>query len=166
MRNRQWLIDGNPRGRPLEVADFRYHESEAAPLADGEVRVKVEYLSFDPSQKGQLENVSGYASGNEIGDVMRARGLGEVVESRAPSLAVGAKVIGGLGWQELATLPGRSLEEVPDDDLLTARLGPLGTTGLTAYFGLLHIGRPVPAWHATTRQPARSSGSSLAGSAR
>jgi NADPH-dependent curcumin reductase CurA len=49
-----------------------------------------------------------------------------------------------VGWQEYATLPGKALEVIPDDEFLTARLGPLGGTGLTAYFGLLRIGRPEP----------------------
>jgi NADPH-dependent curcumin reductase CurA len=75
---------------------------------------------------------------------MYARGIGEVVESRSPGVAEGTKVAGFVGWQEYASLPARSLEIVPDDDLLTARLGPLGGTGLTAYFGLLRVGRPEP----------------------
>ncbi len=63
--NRQWLINGNPRGRALALTDFKYNEAPLAPLEANDVRVRVEYLSFDPSQKGQLENVSGYASGND-----------------------------------------------------------------------------------------------------
>ena len=142
--NRQWLINGNPRGRPIELTDFKLNEAPLEPLADGDVRIKVDYLGFDPAQKGQLENVAGYASGNEIGNVMTSGGIGEVVESASPKLAVGTKVMGGLGWQQYATLPANRVEAVPDDDLLTARLGPLGTTGLTAYFGLLRVGRPEP----------------------
>ena len=87
--NRQWLINGNPRGRALALDDFLEQEVEMQPLEEGEVRVKVEYLSFDPSQKGQLENVSGYASGNEVGNVMPSGGVGEVVESRHRSVNVG-----------------------------------------------------------------------------
>jgi len=142
--NRQWLINGNPRGRALEMTDFKYHESELAPLADGQVRVKVEHLSFEPSQKGQLEVIAGYSSGASVGDVMSARGIGEIVESRADGAEVGAKVLGLLGWQEYATVSAKSLEIVPDDKFLTARLGPLGSQGLTAYFGLLHVGKPRP----------------------
>ncbi|NIP15025.1 MAG: zinc-binding dehydrogenase [Pseudomonadales bacterium] len=142
--NRQWLINGNPRGRALALTDFVESEAELDPLEDGDVRVKVEYLSFDPSQKGQLENIAGYSRGGATGEVMYARGIGEVVESRSASVAVGTKVAGFVGWQEYASLPARSLEIVPDDDLLTARLGPLGGTGLTAYFGLLRVGRPEP----------------------
>ncbi len=141
---RQWLINGNPRGRALSVDDFALHQAPLAPLADGEVRMRVEYLSFDPSQKGQMENVSGYASGNDLGSVMPAGGVGEVVESRNAGVAVGSKVAGRPGWQEYAVLPRGAAQVLPDDGLLTAYLGPLGGTGLTAYFGLLRIGRPEP----------------------
>ncbi len=142
--NRQWLINGNPRGRALVLSDFKANEAELTPLGDGQVRVRVEYLSFDPSQKGQMENIAGYTSGAEVGQVMSARGIGEVTESRHAGVAVGDKVAGAVGWQEYATLAGSSIEVLPNDDLLRARLGPLGTTGLTAYFGLLRIGRPEP----------------------
>lgn len=144
VRNRQWLINGNPRGRAIEMSDFVESAADLAPLADGCIRTRVEWLSFDPSQKAQLENVAGYAKGNDVGDVMYARGIGEVVESKDASIAVGTKVLGHVGWQEYADLPARSVEVVPDDDFLSARLGILGTTGLTAYFGLLRVGRPEP----------------------
>ena len=116
--NRQWLVDASPRGRALELTDFKYNEAEVVPLGKGEVRVKVECLSFEPSQKGQIEVIAGYSSGTAIGDVMGARGIGEVVESNDPGLAIGKKVLGSFGWQELATLPGRSLQELPNDQFL------------------------------------------------
>ncbi len=143
-KNQQWLVDASPRGRALELTDFKQNEVDLQPLGAGEVRVKVEYLSFEPSQKGQIEVIAGYSSGTTIGDVMGARGIGEVVESNAPGLPVGKKVLGSLGWQQLATVPGRSLREVSNDQFLTAHLGPLGSQGLTAYFGLLRIGQPEP----------------------
>jgi NADPH-dependent curcumin reductase CurA len=142
--NRQWLINGNPRGRALSLDDFKRHEAPMQPLADGEVRVRVETLSFDPSQKGQMENVSGYASGNDIGNVMTSGGLGEVVESRHATVKVGDKVSARVGWQEYAVLPGAAVQVLPNDEFLTARLGPLGGTGLTAYFGFFRVGRPEP----------------------
>ena len=142
--NRQWLIDGNPRGRAITVEDFLYHEASLHTLDEGQVRTKVEYLSFDPSQKGQLENVSGYAAGNDLGNVMPARGIGEVIESKNSRFKVGDKVTGKLGWQEISINQPKELEVIPNDDLLTARLGPLGTSGLTAYFGLLRVGKPEP----------------------
>ncbi len=142
--NRQWLINGNPRGRALSLDDFTLHEAELARLGPGQVRVKVEYLGFDPSQKGQMENIAGYSRGAAAGDVMGARGIGEVVESHDPNVTVGAKVAGMVGWQEYADLDARAVEVLADDDLLLAHLGPLGGTGLTAYFGLLRIGKPEP----------------------
>ena len=144
MQNKQWLINGNPRGRALALTDFLEAQAALQTLRPNEARVQVEMLAFDPAMKGQLENVSGYASGNDVGNLMPGRGLGEVVESNDASLPVGSKVIGRLGWQEYATVTTQDVEVVPDDDLLSARLGPLGVTGLTAYFGLLRVGRPEP----------------------
>lgn len=144
MQNRQWLINGNPRGRALALTDFKPTETEVGVPGDDQALVKVEYLGFDPAMKGQLENVSGYASGNEVGNLMPGSGIGEVVESNNKKLPVGSKVLGRLGWQEFATVSPADVQVVPDDDLLRARLGPLGTTGLTAYFGLLKTGRPEP----------------------
>ena len=140
--NRQWLIAGQPRGRALVEEDFKLDSAPIAAPSAGQIQVRVEYLSFDPSQKGQMENI-GYAQATGIGQVMNARGIGEVVASES-EVPVGSKVIGPLGWQEFATLDANLVEEVPNDDLLTARLGPLGGTGLTAYFGLLRIGKPEP----------------------
>lgn len=144
MQNRQWLINGNPRGRALALTDFLQTEVTLPPLEQGKALVRTEMLAFDPAMKGQLENVSGYASGNDIGDLMAGRALGEVVESNSKDLPIGSKVIGRLGWQDFGHVSAKDVEVVPDDDLLRARLGPLGVTGLTAYFGLLRIGKPEP----------------------
>jgi NADPH-dependent curcumin reductase CurA len=141
--HQQWLIDGQPRGRALRESDFKLQTSDLAPLEAGCARIRVEVLGFDPSMKGQMENI-GYAAATSQGDVMGASGIGEVVESNEPRLKVGDKVLGRLGWQEFMTVRARDVQTIPDDDLLTARLGPLGTTGLTAYFGLFRHGRPQP----------------------
>ena len=143
--NRQWLINGNPRGRAIEPNDFLLNEAELVPLAEAHVRVQVDVLGFDPALKGQMENVSGYASGNAVGDVMPGSGIGTVVESRSSSVPVGATVLGRLGWQEIADVPAKSLQVLPESANPTQWLGPLGTTGLTAYFGLLKVGQPEPA---------------------
>jgi NADPH-dependent curcumin reductase CurA len=141
--NQQWLIDGQPRGRALLESDFKRQTVELAPLEVDRARIRVEVLGFDPSMKGQMENI-GYAAATSQGDVMGASGIGEVVESNDPNLKVGDKVLGRLSWQEYASVRARDVQKIPDDDLLTARLGPLGTTGLTAYFGLFRKGRPQP----------------------
>ncbi len=140
--NRQWLINGRPRGRGLRDDDFKWVEGPAREPADGEVLVRTQVLSFDPAQKGWMENIGGYVAPTEIGEVMRGSGVGEVVASRSPGLAIGDKVTGMLGWQAYATLAAKDLSKVADDDLLTANLGVLGTTGMTAFFGLNKIGKP------------------------
>ncbi len=140
--NRRWLVNGDPRGRALALSDWTLEEFDMGSLADSEVRVKTEVLAFQPAQKGQMEVIPGYSSGNLIGKVMGAEGIGEVVESKSKEIGVGSKVIGPLGWQEFADLKPQQLRVVPDDGLLTARLGPLGSSGLTAYFGLLRVGQP------------------------
>ncbi|MEM7221009.1 MAG: NADP-dependent oxidoreductase [Pseudomonadota bacterium] len=144
MRSRQWLINGNPRGRAIELGDFAEASVELGALEPRRVRVRTDWLSFDPAQKAQLENVSGYASGNELGNVMVGRGVGTVVESRADQFPVGATVMGPLGWQEVADHAPAALTLLPDAESARAYLGVLGTTGLTAYFGLLDVGRPEP----------------------
>ncbi len=142
--NRQWLINGRPNGRSLIDDDFKLVETPVRDPGEGEVLVKTLYLAFDPAQKGQMENIGGYTAPTEIGEVMRGSGLGEVAASNAPGFSPGDKVTGPLRWQDYATLAGRDLLKVDDDDLLTANLGALGTTGLTAFFGLEKIGRPFP----------------------
>ena len=144
LTNRQWLINGRPNGRGLIDDDFKWVETPVRGPAEGEVLVKTLYLAFDPAQKGWMENVGGYMAPTEIGEVMRGGGLGEVVESAASGFAPGDKVTGLLGWQDYATLPAKALLKVDDDELITANLGVLGTTGLTAFFGLNRIGRPFP----------------------
>lgn len=144
MQNRQWLINDRPLGRPLQDGDFKNATVDVASPGDGDVLVKVLYLGFDPAQKGWMENIGGYVAPTEIGEVMRASGVGEVIESKHRDFSVGDKVSGMLGWQDYALVPGADLQRVPDDELLTANLGALGTTGMTAYFGLLKHGRPLP----------------------
>jgi NADPH-dependent curcumin reductase CurA len=142
LTNRQWLINGRPNGRALIEDDFKWVETPVAETGEGQVLVKNLYLGFDPALKGWMENIGGYVAPTEIGEVMRGSGLGEVVASRAPAFAPGDKVSGLVCWQDYATLPAKDLLKLEDDDLLTANLGVLGTTGLTAFFGLKKIGKP------------------------
>lgn len=142
--NRQWLINDRPIGRGLKETDFKAVETEVRAPGEGEVLVRVEYLGFDPAQKGWMENIGGYVAPTEIGEVMRGSGIGEVVESNHARFQPGDKVTGMLRWQQYATLAGAELQTVENDELLTANLGALGTTGMTAYFGLLKHGRPQP----------------------
>ena len=144
LTNRQWLINGRPVGRGLIDDDFKLVETPVAEPGEGEVLVKNLYIAFDPAQKGWMENLGGYVAPTEIGEVMRGSGVGEVVSSNAPGFAKGDKVQGMLRWQDYALMPAKELLKLADDDLLTANLGVMGTTGMTAYFGLNKIGKPFP----------------------
>jgi len=122
-------------------------ERPVVPPAADEVLVRTLWLSFDPAQRGWINPVRAYVAPVELGGVMRAYGVGEVVESRHPGYAPGDIVHGLLGWQQWAVGPPGSsgLElsivpaDVPDPKLA---LGVLGITGLTAYFGIDAVGRP------------------------
>ena len=142
--NRQWVIAARPTNRMLLESDFSWTQADARAPGDGEVLLRTLYLSFDPSQKGQMENVGGYAAPLHVGDVMRSGGLAEVVESNDLSLKPGDKVSGSLGWQDYPTMRARDLQKLADDDLLVENLGALGGTGMTAYFGLSKLGKPFP----------------------
>jgi len=144
LRNRRWLIADRPLGRELALSDFRMDETEAGAPGDGEVLIKTLYLSFDPSQKGFMENVASYAEATSLNELMPGTGVGQVVESKSAAYPPGTLVRGPLGWQEYALLGAAELEPVPDNVPLPSALGVLGMTGRTAYFGLLYVGCPRP----------------------
>jgi NADPH-dependent curcumin reductase CurA len=125
-------------------ANFDFVEEPVPALEDGEVLVRNLYMSFDPAMRGWMEDRPSYLPPVQIGEVMRAGGAGRVVESRNPSLPEGALVQGLFGWQEYAVAgPGlNQASPVPEGATLPQTLGVLGTTGLTAYFGLLDLGEP------------------------
>lgn len=143
--NRQFLLAARPKGLVKE-SDFAYSESEVPKAGAGEFVVKTEYISLDPSMRGQMENRADYVAPLEIGDVMRAGGVGYVVESKHPEYPVGTMVAGTFGMQDyaLVTADMPRVRRLPDSTDPVLALGVLGTTGMTAYFGLLDIGRPKP----------------------
>jgi len=145
MKNRQFLLNARPQGL-VKTTDFRLTETEAGEPRDGEVLVRVDYLSLDPAMRGWMENRADYVAPLEIGDVMRGGGAGEVVASRHADFPVGTRVMGGFGWQEYALSDGRSipLSRLPADLPMPACVGVLGVTGLTAWFGMNEIGKPHP----------------------
>ena len=143
--NRQFRIAARPVGMVKE-SDFRYAEEPIPPLADGQVLVRAKFLSLDPSMRGQMENRADYVAPLAIGDVMRAGGVGVVAQSRNAALPVGTLVGGTLEMQTHLVADGRSppLRTFPSSTDPVAALGVFGGTGMTAYFGMLDIGRPQP----------------------
>lgn len=142
--NRQWTIAARPVGRDVIESDFALVEGPIRPPEAGEVVVRVNMLGFDPALKGQMENIGGYAAATAVGDVMHGTGIGTVIDPGSTGVAMGATVIGRLGWQDFATLPASQLRTLENDEQLSAHLGVLGSTGLTAFCGLQYVGRPFP----------------------
>jgi NADPH-dependent curcumin reductase CurA len=111
---------------------------------DGQAVVAVRYLSIDPTIRTWMDDAPGYLPPIEIDAVIRSGGIGEVVASNSDAYAVGDTVFGMLGWQDHAVIggDGATAQVVPEGVDATAALSVFGTTGMTAYFGLLDVGRP------------------------
>jgi NADPH-dependent curcumin reductase CurA len=111
----------------------------------GEVLVKVHYLSLDPYQRGRMRDAASYAAPVGLGEVMTGGIVGEVVTSEHAAFKVGDIVEDRLGWQEYAIGGGPTLRKVdPAIAPISTANGVLGMPGMTAYFGLLHVGQPKP----------------------
>ena len=131
-----------PTGMPTDDVWDVATEPVAEP-ADGEFLLRTRYISLDPAMRGWMNEGRSYIPPVGIGEVMRAGVVGEVVTSRHDRFPVGAHVVATTGVQEYAVSNGKGVQVVdPDKAPLPTYLGTLGMTGLTAYFGLLEIGRP------------------------
>jgi hypothetical protein len=140
---RQWLLNDRPLGRGIEDGDFKLVETEIPDPDEGELLLATRYLSFDPAQKGWMENIADYVAPMEIGEVMRGGAISEVMESNHPKFKAGDLVFGTTGWTEHQVHDGSGLVKVETQLSPTAVLSVLGTTGLTAYCGFFKVGKPV-----------------------
>jgi NADPH-dependent curcumin reductase CurA len=143
--NRQWLLARRPRGL-VTAEDFSLVESPVPEPAEGDVLVRNLYLSCDPTQRGWIAGDT-YLPAVKVGEVMRSFAAGKVVESRDPALPVGALVQGLFGWQDYAIArrgTSSSPTPLPPGVPIETAMSALGLTGVTAYFGLLEVGRPKP----------------------
>lgn len=144
--NRQWVLAKRPRGM-VGKGNFEYREGRVPKPGAGKVLVKNLYLSFEPAQRGWLDDRPSYMPPVRIGEVMRAITVSEVVASNHQEFAVGDTVMTGGGWQDYCVVtPGTEafgLTKLPRNVPMTMCLSVLGVTGLTAYWGMLDIGRPV-----------------------
>lgn len=142
--NRQLILLHRPTDNVGDEC-FELVRSAVPPIADGEALVRVRWLGIDPTQRTWLNSEHTYTSPAKIGAVMPGSGVGQVMESRRPDLAEGDWVLGPTGWQDYA-VAGPSglmgLNRIPDGVRPLDMLSVLGVNGLTAYFGMLDIGRP------------------------
>jgi NADPH-dependent curcumin reductase CurA len=141
--NRQVTLAARPVGFPKE-SDFALVESEIPTPGPGDVLVKTHYVSVDPYQRGRMSEARSYAKPVQIGEVMTAQAVGEVVDSNDPRFAPGDEVVGTFGWQEYATARGGSIRKAIEGAPPQANLHVLGTNGLTAYFGLFDVAHAKP----------------------
>jgi NADPH-dependent curcumin reductase len=140
--NHKFVLASRPVGMARR-GNWNYTESPVAAPADGEFLVKIIYISLDPAMRGWMNDGRSYVPPVAIGEVMRALALGRVVESKNPKFAVGDIVTGAFGVQEYAISNGMMVNKVPPIGIpLPVFLGTLGMTGMTAYFGLLEVGKP------------------------
>jgi NADPH-dependent curcumin reductase len=138
--NHQFRLATRPQGM-VGREHFDYVEEPLPELADGQVLVKNAYISLDPAMRGWMAEGRSYIPPVQIGEVMRAGTVGEVVESKGQKLAVGDQVTGWLGVQEYAVCDENAVFKVDAGEIpLTTFLGALGMPGVTAYFGLLDVG--------------------------
>lgn len=138
--NGQWVLASRPHGR-VKISDFEYKEVPIPKALDGTMVVKNLYISFDPTMRGWMDDRESYLPPVAIGEPMRAACVGEVIESKCDGFAPGDRVHGLLGWQQY-TLCGADATRIPDGMPMTLPLHLLGITGLTAYFGMMEIGKP------------------------
>lgn len=140
--NKIFKLAERPQGMP-QRSDFAYEETVIPQAGEGELVVKIHYISLDPAMRGWMNDVRSYIRPVGIGEVMRASTVGEVIESNHPKFKVGDHVVGMQGVQAYALSNGKGLSKVSTKLApLQTYLGALGGPGLTAYFGLLDIGQP------------------------
>ena len=140
--NRRIVLASRPHGEPTP-AHFRMEEARAPSPKAGEVLLRNRYLSLDPYMRGRMSATKSYAKPVEIGETMVGGTVSEVVASQNPDFQPGDLVTGFGGWQDYAVSDGGGLRRLdPAAASPTTALGILGMPGMTAYTGLLNIGRP------------------------
>jgi hypothetical protein len=128
-----------------KASDFGLVETDRPEPADGQFVVRAHYCSVDPYMRGLMRGASSYARRFRVGDVIAGAAVGTIVRSRHSAFDENDMVLGNWGWQDYGLSNGEDVRRV--DTLaapMSTALGVLGMTGLTAYFGLLEIGRPEP----------------------
>ncbi|MCA9539266.1 MAG: NADP-dependent oxidoreductase [Myxococcales bacterium] len=142
-QSQQWLLARRPVGLPTEE-DFTWQTVDVAAPGEGEVLVKMRYLSLDPAMRGWMREGRSYLPPIKLGAVIRAYGVGEVIASGSSRFAPGDFVTAPSGLQSFFLTRDRGDLRKIDPDLcpVTWHLGVVGMTGLTAWFGLFDIGQP------------------------
>ncbi len=144
--NAQWRLRERPTGM-VEEKHFERVEEPVGTPGEGEFLVRNLYLAFEPAMRGWLNDVKSYVPPVGLGEVMRASGVGEVIESNNERFPVGSLISGMVGWQQYTIDDGSmgpmgAIRPLPPGSDPVLALGALGGTGMTAYFGMMDIGKP------------------------
>ncbi|WP_187695414.1 NADP-dependent oxidoreductase [Oceanobacillus piezotolerans] len=140
--NREFLLVNRPSGMPTDE-NFQLRTSPIPGISDGEVLVQTIYLSVDPYMRGRMSGIKTYTSPFELNKVLTAGVVGRVIDSKNNEFQMGEIVEGRLNWADYSVTSGKGLRKVdPNLAPISTALGVVGMPGLTAYFGLLDIGKP------------------------
>ncbi len=136
------VLASRPDGAPAPE-NFRLETADLPEPGDGEVLVRVHYMSLDPYMRGRMDDAKSYAAPVPIGGTMEAGGVGEVIASNAPNFQPGDFAFGMFGWATHGVQSAKMLRKIdPDEMPITTALGVLGMPGFTGWFGLTQHGRP------------------------
>lgn len=136
------LLDSRPEGTP-DSSNFKFETESVPEIKDGELLLKTEYVSVDPYLRGRMSDAKSYIPPFEVNKPITSVMIAEVLESNHDKFSKGDHVTGMMAWKELQVSDGKGFRKVdPDKAPLSAYLGILGMTGLTAYLGLTEIGKP------------------------
>jgi hypothetical protein len=140
--NRRVLLKSHPQGEPT-AANFDVVESPIPEPKEGEYLSRTIWLSLDPYMRGRMSEARGYAANVKLGDPMVGGTVGQVVKSRAANFREGDFVVEQSGWQSYAASKGEGAMKLdPKAAPLSTALSVLGMPGMTAWWGLMQIGKP------------------------
>ena len=142
MKTKQIVLAARPKGLPT-LENFRLEDIELDMIKDNEIKVESLFYSVDPYMRGRMNDTKSYIAPFQINKPIEGGGVAKVIESKSPHFQIGDIVMGRLFWQLHSITNGKGFHKI-DTNLAPASyyLGILGMTGLTAYFGLIDIGKP------------------------
>ena len=144
IKNKKWVLKERPKGL-VKNSDFELITEKLTEIKSGEILLENIYLSFDPTQRGWLNDEPGYLPPIQIDEVVRSGGIGRVIKSKNLEYKEGELVFGLVGWQThcvtKATADDR-FRVIPEILPIPTMLNVLGSTGITAYYGLVELGNP------------------------
>lgn len=142
MKITQIVLASRPIGVP-SFENFRFEEVELRSISDGEIMIKPAYISVDPYMRGRMNDTKSYAPPYQLNEPIKGDIIGSIVESKSNKFKVGDTVLGTLPWATFIIQDDTQLKKIESSDIPASYyLGVLGMPGLTAYFGMMEIGRP------------------------